>query len=245
MKVEVPALPAAAAAIDSTVPTPTAGAEHSGSGAIAPARRERPRPAVNPIADLSVKAPVTGAPQPAERANPGGDVSAAAVAEVKPPAGETAANVTVEPPARPPEPAAAPPAVPNEAPPASTFAQLDLNRKTSLQDLAAVRKPAIPAPPPLRRATPPEVISKVLPGYPELARRTRTWGTVVLEVQIDEQGRPVKAVAESGPAILHQEAIKAVMQWRFRPATLDGVNVSGTTRVSIVFTNQDQNGGQR
>ena len=244
---KAPVLPAAASESAGTVPGASAGTVLSESGPRAPARRESPRPAGNPNADPAGNAAVTHAPQAAEKPKPGGDMIGSAVAEVKPVTGdEAAAKAAAESLAQPPEKAAAPPASQNEAPPAATFAQLSLNSNASLQDLAAIRKPAIQAPAPPRRATPPAVISRVLPVYPELARRSRTWGTVVVEVQVDEHGKPVKAVAESGPEILRGEAVNAVLRWRFKPATLDGVDVPGTTRVSIVFTNQNQNqsGGQ-
>jgi TonB family protein len=80
-------------------------------------------------------------------------------------------------------------------------------------------------------------MTRVLPTYPEIARRSRTTGTVVVEAQIDDQGKVVKATAVSGPLILRPEAEIAVMKWAFRPATLGGVNVPSASRVSIVFTN--------
>jgi protein TonB len=84
-------------------------------------------------------------------------------------------------------------------------------------------------------ATPAAVISRVLPVYPEIARKSRTTGTVVLDVLIDEQGKVVKVTPASGPLILCPEAATAVLRWRFKPATLNGVNVSSSTQVSIVF----------
>jgi TonB family protein len=245
-KAEVVVLPVVAAESGSTVPGMLAGTARSGSGPRAPERREVPRPAENPNADPAGSAAAINAPQAAEKTNPGGEVIASAVADTRPSTGGTAAvNPAAESPAQPPEKAAAPPASQNEAPPVATFAQLTSNSNANLQNLATLRKPAIQTPPLSIKAIPAAVISRVMPVYPELARRSRTWGTVVLEVQIDEQGRPVKAVAESGPGILHDAAVKAVMQWRFKPATLDGVTVTSTTKVTIVFTNQNQNGDQR
>jgi TonB family protein len=73
--------------------------------------------------------------------------------------------------------------------------------------------------------------------YPEIARKTHTTGTVVVEVAINEQGRVVKATAESGPAMLRDEAVRAAMQWRFKPASIGGTNVPSTIKITIVFTN--------
>jgi len=242
-KAEASAPPSAAAVSGNPVPGSQAATTRTDSGLRAPVRRESPRPAENPITAPAGSAAPANAPQAAGTQRPGGEVISPAAAEAKPATGEAAAvSAVAEPPAPTPPKAAAPPAPQNETPPAATFAQMNLNTSTGLQDLAAVRKPAIQAPPAPRMATPPTVISKVMPAYPDLAKRTRTWGTVVVDVQIDAQGKPVKAVAESGPAMLHEEAIKAVLRWRFAPATLDGMNVPGSAKVSIVFKNQ--NGGQ-
>jgi TonB family protein len=246
-KVNVSMPPAAAAASGNTTPGPSTPMVRTGSGLYVPARQESSTGAKSPAAAKAGNATVTNVPPPSDKANPGAEVIAAPGANDRPAAaGAAAANIsTADVPAQPPERASAPPVVQNEAPPVSTFAQLIPNSTASLEGLAAVRRPAVQTPPASKRATPPTVISRVMPVYPEIARRLRASGTVVVEVQIDEQGRPVKAVAESGPAVLYSEAVNAVLQWRFKPATLDGVAISSVTKVSIVFISQDQNGGQR
>jgi TonB family protein len=86
-----------------------------------------------------------------------------------------------------------------------------------------------------RNLVPSVLISQVSPVYPELAIRSRTSGTVVLELQIDDEGKVVKATPVSGPAVFYNEAIKAAMQYRYRPATLNGKNMSSKSRVTMVF----------
>jgi TonB family protein len=96
-------------------------------------------------------------------------------------------------------------------------------------------RPAVERPPLPRSTTSPSVISRVLPAYPEIARRLNITGTVVVQVLIDEQGKVVKATPVSGPRLLYPEAVSAILRWRFKPANLDGINVPGSSQVSIVF----------
>ncbi len=86
-----------------------------------------------------------------------------------------------------------------------------------------------------RNLVPSVLISQVSPAYPEVAIRSRTSGSVVLELQIDNEGKVVKATPVSGPSVFYSEAVKAAMQYRYRPATLDGKNVSSKSRVRMVF----------
>jgi protein TonB len=71
--------------------------------------------------------------------------------------------------------------------------------------------------------------------YPELALRTRTSATVILDMEIDAKGRVVKATPASGPSIFHNAAITAAMKWRYKPASVGGVNVPSQSRVTMVF----------
>ncbi len=67
------------------------------------------------------------------------------------------------------------------------------------------------------------------PVYPEIARRSRTTGTVSVEVVVDETGRVVSARAVSGPATLQQAAVQAARLAQFSATKLSGqpVKVSG------------------
>jgi TonB family protein len=85
---------------------------------------------------------------------------------------------------------------------------------------------------PSTAATP---ISQTTPRYPEAAIRTRTAATIVIDVQIDNQGKVIKATPLSGPPLFHSEAINAAMKWRYQPATVNGVNVPSHDRVMMSF----------
>ncbi len=68
-------------------------------------------------------------------------------------------------------------------------------------------------------ANPPLLISRVVPDYPRLARQRGIEGLVVLEAVLDLQGKieeDIKVVQSLPP--LDDAAIKALRQWRFKPA---------------------------
>ena len=85
------------------------------------------------------------------------------------------------------------------------------------------------------RVAPPELISRVLPVYPEAVRRMHLSGTVVLDLQIDASGKVVKAVPVSGMPVFSAAAVNAVLQWRYKPASSNGRNVPSQSRVSVIF----------
>jgi Ca-activated chloride channel family protein len=68
------------------------------------------------------------------------------------------------------------------------------------------------------------------PIYPAAARSAGIWGTVVVEVLIDERGKVAQAHAVSGHPWLQQSAVSAAKLARFTPALLNGqpVSVKGT-----------------
>jgi TonB family protein len=69
----------------------------------------------------------------------------------------------------------------------------------------------------------PVAIYKFEPEYSEQARKARIQGTVVLEGVIDENGKTrALRVHDSLGFGLDEQAIEAVNQWRFHPATRGG-----------------------
>lgn len=59
------------------------------------------------------------------------------------------------------------------------------------------------------------VVARVPPLYPELARRMRISGEVVLMVDVRPDGSVGETRVESGHALLRRAAEDAVRQWRF------------------------------
>ncbi len=101
--------------------------------------------------------------------------------------------------------------------------------------------PASPAPKPILKSVSRGVLngSAILlpaPAYPDIARRMRASGVVVVEVVIDEQGKVVSANAVSGPAILRDVAVQAAHRARFSPTKLSGQPVKITGTINYNFT---------
>jgi protein TonB len=70
--------------------------------------------------------------------------------------------------------------------------------------------------------TPPELVHRVEPDYPYVARRSGVQGVVVLQCVIDTAGAVrVRSVTSSVP-VLDDSARAAVEQWRYRPALVEG-----------------------
>ena len=77
------------------------------------------------------------------------------------------------------------------------------------------------------------VKSRVSPAYPELARRMKISGAVVISVTVDAQGNVTDAKAVSGNRMLSAAAEDAVRKWKFLPGTAES-----TETVDINFAGQ-------
>lgn len=86
---------------------------------------------------------------------------------------------------------------------------------------------------------PPRILSKTEPDYPSAARQAGLEGTVILKVQIFENGRPgdIDIYRSSGHAALDNAAVAAVRKWRFTPAKdlNSGRSVPCITTLPVVF----------
>ena len=77
------------------------------------------------------------------------------------------------------------------------------------------------------------------PNYTELARKARITGIVIVQAVIDKQGNVVDAKVLKGlPMGLDQEALRAIRQWKFEPATLNGKPVDVYYNLTVNFTLQ-------
>lgn len=86
------------------------------------------------------------------------------------------------------------------------------------------------------------------PTYPRAALHDHLEGTVLLQVRVDVEGRPVAVdiARSSGHRLLDQAARQQVLQrWRFRPAFLDGRAVEAIGLVPVAFSLSDQRGQSR
>lgn len=79
------------------------------------------------------------------------------------------------------------------------------------------------------------LIFRVQPQYPEIARQARIQGTVALRAIISKAGTIENLMVESGHPMLAPAAIKAVRQWRYRPYLLNGEPVEVETEITVNF----------
>lgn len=79
------------------------------------------------------------------------------------------------------------------------------------------------------------LIHRVQPEYPELARRARIQGIVLLQAIVDEEGNVTELKVLSGHPLLRQSAVEAVRQWKYTPTLLSGEPVPVITTVSVIF----------
>jgi len=79
------------------------------------------------------------------------------------------------------------------------------------------------------------LIQRVQPLYPPLARQARIQGQVILRAVIRRDGMIENLQVLSGHPMLVQAAIDAVKQWRYRPYSLNGEPVEVETQVTLNF----------
>lgn len=85
---------------------------------------------------------------------------------------------------------------------------------------------------------PAELIHRVEPQYPSLARKAGAGGRVEMTATIGADGRVKDARIASGNPLLRQAAIEAVRQWVYQPTLLDGQPVQSQTHVVLDFVPQ-------
>lgn len=104
--------------------------------------------------------------------------------------------------------------------------------------------PAAPAPrAPVRvggQIDPPALAHRVEPIYPDVAVSARLRGVVILEAQVDKEGRVVEVkVLRSAGRLLDHSAETAVRQWRYRPLILNGQPEQFVLTVVLTFELHD------
>lgn len=103
--------------------------------------------------------------------------------------------------------------------------------------------PSNPVIPVVRAAKPPRasvlmegnLIRRIEPRYPAIARQIRLQGTVVLNAIISREGNIERVDVASGPALLAASAKEAVEQWKYRPYLLNGAPVEVQTQITVNF----------
>jgi periplasmic protein TonB len=108
----------------------------------------------------------------------------------------------------------------------------------SLGDQMAIAPPPTPVPAhPLRISHWAEgnLVHRVQPSYPPLARQARIEGPVQLRAIIGRTGTIENLALLSGHPMLSPAAIEAVRQWRYKPYLLNGEPIEVETEITVNF----------
>lgn len=187
-----------------------------------------------PASTAPVRPPAPTAPPPA---------TAAVTTPGSPPNGTTAATTPSAPaPANPTTPATTTPSSTTPASPTTTPstvapAPVPPPPEPDAQPAApaAVKRGDLVTPGP--GVSKPQLVSRLSPRYPEIAKRTNRQATVVVSILVDENGN----VAQTRPPAVKagfgfdEAAVEAVKRATFKPATKDGVPVKMWMDLSVVF----------
>ncbi|HEX4662748.1 MAG TPA: TonB family protein [Terriglobales bacterium] len=80
-----------------------------------------------------------------------------------------------------------------------------------------------------------KLVRKVLPRYPEMARRAGVSGDVIINATIATDGTLRNLKVTSGSPLLREEALTAAKQWRYSPYKLGGKPIETETRITVSF----------
>jgi len=81
-----------------------------------------------------------------------------------------------------------------------------------------------------------DLVHKIVPTYPPLARAARLQGQVLLQAVISKQGTIENLRVLAGHPMLVPAAIEAVRQWRYRPYILNNEPVEVETQITVNFS---------
>jgi len=82
----------------------------------------------------------------------------------------------------------------------------------------------------------PVIIKKVEPNYPDVARRARIEGKVILQAVVDKNGNVGEVtVLSSNNPMFNDNAIEAVKQWKYKPALQSGRPVAVYYTIRVDF----------
>ena len=82
------------------------------------------------------------------------------------------------------------------------------------------------------------LISKVNPVYPALARAARVQDYVMFQATISKEGSVVDLKILHGHPLLNEAATDAVKQWRYRPQLMNGQPIEVVTTITVNFSFQ-------
>jgi protein TonB len=79
------------------------------------------------------------------------------------------------------------------------------------------------------------LIKRVEPEYPAIAKTAGIQGSVVIKAIISREGRIERTEVLSGHPLLTQAALAAVRQWKYRPYYLNREAVEVETQITVNF----------
>jgi len=81
-----------------------------------------------------------------------------------------------------------------------------------------------------------QLVRRVEPIYPPLARQIQREGRVELHAFISTEGRIESLEVISGDPVFIQSALSAVREWRYRPTILNGRPIEVDTHITVIYT---------
>jgi len=81
----------------------------------------------------------------------------------------------------------------------------------------------------------PALLERVEPNYPHIAIQARVQGVVILEAEVDREGRVENVRVLRSIPLLDEAAIAAVRQWRYSPLLLNGKPERFVLTVTVSF----------
>ncbi len=79
------------------------------------------------------------------------------------------------------------------------------------------------------------LVHRVEPQYPMIAKQLHIQGVVILKAVISREGRIEQAETVQGQDLLSRAALEAVRQWKYRPYYLNGEPVEVETQITVNF----------
>ena len=82
---------------------------------------------------------------------------------------------------------------------------------------------------------PVQVLKRVAPIYPAIAKARRLSGTVTVQIVVGKDGKASNLQFISGPPVFRDAAFEAVKQWQFKPARLNGQPIEQSEQIRMNF----------
>src|SRR5579864_1819892 len=105
----------------------------------------------------------------------------------------------------------------------------------SSEAVRPVLHPAVARPPRISVMMQGNLLHRVEPEYPAIAKQAGIQGTVVIKAFISRAGAIERTELLSGPPLLAHAALEAVRQWRYRPYYLNDEPVEVETQITVNF----------